>query len=386
MLTTNRIALHRIVGLRPRLSDRIVKYLIILSFFALFVIPSTFSLFYYGLYASDVYVSEARFLVRTAASAMPSSEGDKDSTLPQAKIVQDTQVVANYITSRSIVASLQEQISLASLYQSETIDFLSRLEKKPHIEDLVRYWEDVVSVSIHPKSGAISVAVKAFSPEDAKRVMDAIVTNSENTINRLSDRIWEDVLKATKSDLEKSAAALSQVRLALSSAQNQLGVLDVDNTAEGLSSLIGQIRKDLLNLQAQESTLSASLNADAPQLSLLRLKIASKQAQLEDLRSQVTSTTPEVSPLSEDQRKLKQLELDVSIAEKRFAENFAIYKRVQLLSSQQMMYLDTFDPPTVPESPKYPKRLLIISLTAFGGLLSWGITTALLLMIRNRIG
>ena len=91
--TSNRSALYKAVGLRPRLTERLFTAAVVLVTIVCLVIPNILAVFYFGYLASDQYQAEARFTVRSSTPALGKDQIAKVTGIPQAKIVQGYQPV-----------------------------------------------------------------------------------------------------------------------------------------------------------------------------------------------------------------------------------------------------------------------------------------------------
>ena len=115
--TSSRSNLYKVVGLRPRLTDRLFTAAVFLMTFLLLVFPNITVVLYYGFFASDQYESETRFTVRSSTPALGRDQIAKVTGVPSAKIVQDTQIVTNFIESHEMLDMLRNRnIDLKRLY------------------------------------------------------------------------------------------------------------------------------------------------------------------------------------------------------------------------------------------------------------------------------
>src|SRR5579872_4773298 len=87
-------------GFRARRGAKLLRITAILSFFLVVIIPTVAGVIYYAFIASDQYVAEARFTV--AGGTPPIIDGITALTgIPLKAVIQDTQIVTNYIHSRA---------------------------------------------------------------------------------------------------------------------------------------------------------------------------------------------------------------------------------------------------------------------------------------------
>jgi capsular polysaccharide transport system permease protein len=93
-------------------------------------------------------------------------------------VIQDTQIVTNYVQSRAGVEKLEKRIDIRGLYANDAADWLSRFKKKKPIESFVKYWQHMCSISIVMPAGIVDLKVRAFNPEDAARIAQGVVNLS----------------------------------------------------------------------------------------------------------------------------------------------------------------------------------------------------------------
>ena len=121
---------------------------------------------------------------------------------------------------------------------SPSIDWWARFRKDKPIEKFIDYWEKMCDTSISFPSGIVTLTVRAFSPEDAKRIADAVVKQSENLINDLNDRMRNDTVLAAERDMQQAAQDLGQARIQMEFERNTEGLIDVGQTNTALTDLI----------------------------------------------------------------------------------------------------------------------------------------------------
>jgi len=383
--TSSRSHLFKVVGLRPKLSERLLWGAFVLSIFFCLLIPNILSLFYYGFMASDQYQSETRFTVRTSTPALGRDQLGKATGVPAAKIVQDTQIVAQFISSKAMLESLGESVDLRGIYSRADIDAISRLRKDATSEELLSYWQDMVSTAISPSSGIITVKVRAFSAEEAQRVLSEVVRSAEGAVNDMNARIWRDVTDTAQKNLDRATDQLRTARENLQRARNEAGMLSVEGTATLITSLIGNLERERLDLEQKYEVQSQSVGKDAPQLRVLRREIASKERQLKELQNQFAGQTGNGRNLASASTTFAQRQMEQGLAEQQFASSVKTMEQIKFVSRQQLLYLDAFLAPDMPDAARYPKRMFWISLTFVTSLLLWGVVVAGLSVVRRRL-
>ena len=95
-------------------------------FLATVVVPTTLSIIYFGAIASDVYITESKFVVRSPQKTSPLSIGDVFGKIGFSKSDDDSYSVREYITSRDALNTLNKEIKIKDICSSNQIDVFNR--------------------------------------------------------------------------------------------------------------------------------------------------------------------------------------------------------------------------------------------------------------------
>jgi capsular polysaccharide transport system permease protein len=378
---------HAAGGFQARRGARIVRLGLLISFALIVAIPSLASAIYYAFIASDQFVAEAKFTVSGGEIPSPDRLGALTG-IPAMAIVQDTQIVVNYIQSRAALERLERLIEIRNLYTSPNADWLSRFDAQKPIEKFVKYWGRMIEASIKMPAGIVELKVRAFTPEDSRRIAQTVLSISEALINELNDRMNKDAVSNAEQELNRTTARLTQARIALERARNDDGLLDTAKTAEALNKLITDSRGALLKLQQDYTSQLKWVAESAPQMRALKSRIDAMRDQIAELESKLTTTRVSASnqpTLATTMTKFAELDLERQIAERLYAGAVASLELARLTAEHKMMYINIFVQPVIPEEAQYPKRLLYPCLIFIGLLSLWGISCGLAATIRNHM-
>jgi capsular polysaccharide transport system permease protein len=301
-------------------------------------------------------------------------------------IIQDTQIVTNYIHSRAAVEKLESMIGLRDLYATEKADLWSRLNRDKTIEKVVRYWDGMSSVSIGLPGGIVDLKVRAFTPEDAARIASAVVDISEALINNMNERMVHDAISNAEFELDRTSARLTKAQMSLETARNDAGLLDAVKTSDALDKLITETRSGLMLLQRQYTSELKYVSESAPQMRNLKSRIDATSDQIAELESKLTATKLTASnepTLAMSMTKFSELDLEHQVAQRLYAGAAAALEIAHVAAEHKMMYLNVFLKPVPPEEPQYPRRLLYSAITFVGALAIWGACCGLVAFIRN---
>jgi capsular polysaccharide transport system permease protein len=372
-------------GFQARRGAKALRLAMIISFCLIVAVPSLSAALYYAFIASDQYVAEAKF---TVAGGEPRSVDALGSFtgIPAIAIIQDTQIVANYIQSRAAVEKLQALIDIRDLYARPSADSLARSDPKKPIEKFVRYWQRMSEVSIGMPAGIVDLKVRAFSPEDATNIVKAVLDTSEALINEMNDRMNHDAVASAELELDRTSARLTKARVTLETARNDTGMLDAVKIADALNKLITETKSGLLQMQQEYATQLKYVSSTAPQIKALKSRMDAASAQISELESKLTQTklsSSKDSTLASSMTRFAELDLERQVAERLYAGAAASLEIARMTAEHKMMYLNTFVRPVIPQEPQYPRRWLA-SFGIFGGSLAiWGLCCGLAVAIRN---
>jgi capsular polysaccharide transport system permease protein len=304
---------------------------------------------------------------------------------------QDSLIVVNYVKSRAMVEELERTIGVRKMFSRRDIDWLSRFDPDDPIEDLVKYWRWKIKATVESPSGIITVQVNAFSPEDALKIANALVSSSEQLVNSMSTRATRDAIEESQSELGRAERRLGDVRLALHDLRNAQSTLNPRRTAEGINKLIGELRLERARLEDDANSARRSrVDETAPQLRHLRVRIQVIGDQISDLERQLTSTGgTDPTTVSGKITRFDELELERQIAEKQYTLATEAFERARINAERQKVYLTTFVTPLLPHDvawPKYRFWLALAGLAAVAALYWLGSLVVASLIGRRRYG
>jgi capsular polysaccharide transport system permease protein len=116
-------------GFQARRGAALMRWAAAVSFCLIVILPSVATAIYYTFVASDQYVAETRFTV--SGGEAPAIDGLGALTgLPAMAVIQDTQIVTNYVESRDALEKLEKKVNIRDLYSTTAADWFSRFDAK----------------------------------------------------------------------------------------------------------------------------------------------------------------------------------------------------------------------------------------------------------------
>jgi capsular polysaccharide transport system permease protein len=330
---------------------------------------------YFSIFASDIYVSESRVVVRSVTENTQfdlSKVVSKYVGTPQGQSREDTFTLVNYVRSRGIVENLGGRAALSKFYSRPKIDYFSRLSGTATAEDAFYYWRRHVVAGVDGPSGVAIITTYAFSPQEAARLNSAIIESCENLLNDLSNRMRQDSLKQANREIARSVGMLAAARTELSVFRNEMAIIDPKETASDAEKLIAKLTIDKISAESQLSALLRYVNRDAPSAVQLSSRIESLQHQIELQRQRLTGANVPDS-LSVKLKKYEELSLNEQYAEKMYEISYQSLQKARQDLEQRQRYLGVVANPSTPSSSEYPKPLLYSFLLFISTSVIWGV-------------
>ncbi|WP_034994080.1 hypothetical protein [Beijerinckia mobilis] len=371
-------------GYQARSRQRFWRVCFLATFAAIVVIPTLVASVYYAFIASDQYVSESRFTLRTGTPPKIDSLSAMTG-IPSMLIVQDTLIVTDFLYSRALLEKLEKSIQLREMFARPEIDGWARFDPDKPIEKFVKYWKSMIDVSIKMPAGIVVVTVRAFSPQDSLKIANALLEASESLVNDMNERMQHDAVGLSLQEQKRASDRLLETRVALERARNTEGMLNAEETHKSINELITGVQSGLLKLQQQYDSQIRFVAKTAPQMRTLQQRIDAAKEQITALKAQLTQNdeAQRTKTLSSTMSTLDYLELERKIAERIYEGATTAVEKARLTSESKLMYLNIYVTPVLAEEARYPHRVVNTLLVFLSTLAIWGAVWGLLSMARN---
>lgn len=337
--------------------------------FALIVlVPFLASVLYYGLIAVDQYTAEARFAVRSLAEESTDEESDA-GILNMSPASQDAYVVTSFIHSSEILQRIGTHLDYKAMFVRNGSDFYAEFDPKDSAEEFLDHWNHQVSTYIDGPSGIVILRVRTFSPENSTTLANAILEESEKLINELSVRSRNDMIESARAEVERTGRTYGAALAELNRFQKEAGLLSPQAQAEETGKLLTGLIAQKLELDSRLFVIQQSNGIDSPTYRQLVLGRNSVEAQIEDLRNQMTGA--EVESFANTLNAFSRLETDRMVAEKLYEATRRHYEMSLAAAMRKALYLTVFVRPMLPEESLYPKRVMTPALVLFCFFILW---------------
>ena len=365
--------------IRSRLSPAIKAVL------AAVLLPTLLSLLYFGLWASPMYIAEARFAVRGTENS-GAAGGLAALLLPSgASVGADAHIVAEYIQSPDIMEAIDGELHIFCHFSSREYDLISRLAADATRDERLSYWNWAVKPSFDPETGVIALSVRAYDPATAKKLAEAVLTKSEALVNAMSRRAQDDAIALAMSEVKTAEQRVSAAQDAMRAFRDRSGMLDPASTAGGLQGIVSQLEGEAVKVRAEIAEASTYMSKDAPALVGLRARLAAVEKQLASEKLRLAGEARPDS-LTSVAGEYEDLQTESEFARQQLVSAMTSLETARVKAEAKSRYVVAFQIPVLPDESLYPRPFLFTAYVFVGALALVGLCSLIIAAVREHAG
>lgn len=346
------------------------------------ILPTLISSVYFGLVASDVYISESRFVVRSPEHETNTGLGALLQGTGFSHSQDDTYTVHDYILSRDALKQLDDQFSIAKAFASSKVDIFSRfsgLDGDNSFEALYRYYQRRVVVDMDTSSSILTLSVSAFTAENAYQINEKLLVMSEDLVNQLNKRGRQGMIQFSAGVVATAEQKAKTAALVVSNYRNQKGVFDPEKQSTLQLEQVSKLQDQLIAAKIQLAQVR-TLTRD-------NLQIPALKKSIETLNAEIAIETAKVAggdrSLSNKSGEYERLAMDRDFADKQLVAALASLEQAYNDAQRKQLYLERIVQPGNPDEAVEPRRLRAVLTTLILGLIAWGVLAILLAGVRE---
>lgn len=351
--------------------------------FVVFV-PTLLAAIYFGLFASDVYVSESKFVVHTVERQTESPLSSMLKGVGLTKSLDGAHSIHEYVLSRDAMGELDESLKIKQKFSSHEIDLLSRFDGfglGDGRESFLRYYRKMAGVQVDSAASVVTLVTKAYSASDAYEMNRLLLGLSEGLVNRLNHRAQQDMIQFSMREAEKALSRDKAAALALANYRNEKGVIDPEKQSTIPLQQVAHLQDQLIATKIQIRQLE-NLAPASPQLPAMRQQEKVLLDEIASMEKRVANGGGEGS-LASKAAKYQQLQLEKEFSAKLLASALNSLEQAKNDAQRQQVYLERIAQPSLPDEPMEPRRLRAVLSVLGLGLLVWGILEMLVAGVRE---
>ena len=346
------------------------------------VVPTTIAIFYFGLFASDVYISESRFVVRSPEKQSTTGLGFLLKGAGFSNAGDEIYAAQDFIISRDALTALNRRKSFEAAFGHGRVAYINRfgtIWSGSSFEDLYRYFRSRIGVDHDATSSITTLTVRAYSPRDAQRFNEQLLEMAEATVNRLNTRGRQDLIRFASAEVQNAKEQARAAALALAVYRNQEGVVDPEKQATVQLQMISKLQDELIATKTQLVQLRAFAPAN-PQIAVLETRAAELSREID---AELGKVAGDRKSLAATAVQYQRLALETEFMNKQLAAAMTSLEEARNEARRKQAYVERIVQPNLPDDALEPRRMRGIAATFAMGLIAWGVASILLAGVKE---
>lgn len=351
---------------------------------AVIALPLVVAVAYFGIFAADRFVSESTVALQQSGndvSAIPGAALLLAGLNPPSR--EETLYLKQYIQSLGLLQQLDAKLKIREHYESQKLDFVTRLWHGTSQERFLEYFRSRVEISMDELSYTLTVRVQGFEPKFAQQLNRAILEESERFVNEMSHRHAREKLSFAESELSRAGDKLQQAKAEVLAFQAKNRLLDPVVQAQASGAMVAELQASITKAETELRTLRSFLNDDSYQVKALRSQIEATRAQLDSERARGTTGGRGGERLGALAIEFEGLRTKAEFALDAYKLALGAVENARIDTTRKLKNLVVIEPATLPETAEYPRRLYNLATMLVVCLLLYGIVRLVIATIRE---
>ncbi|MCJ2188355.1 hypothetical protein [Novosphingobium beihaiensis] len=350
-------------------------------------LPTILAIVYFGFFASDVYISESRFVVRSPNKSEASNFGVLLKSVGYSSSGEEIYAANDYLQSRDALRDIDRNGVVEKAYSSPRISLFNRFNPlgfDGSFEALYQYFSNKVSVRNETSTSITTLQVRAYTARDAKVFNEALLSRAEELVNHLNTRAQTDLVASASKEVKRARNLVAQTSRALARYRDNAKLVDPEKQAGLQLQMVSKLQDELIAARIQRDQIRA-LASDSSELGALDARIAGLKKSIAVETAKAAGGDGNGSSLSHAAVEYQRLQLDQKFADKQLAATLSALEEARLDARRQQAYVERIVQPGLPDDALEPHRLRGIFATLIMGLMAWGILSMLLASVRDHM-
>lgn len=351
--------------------------------FSAALLASLAAAFYWGVIASDRYVSEAHVIIQRtdlAGGQAVDFAGLFGNIGGGGRA--DQLLLRDYLLSVDMLKKLDARLNLHGHYSDRRRDPLSRMwfEDAP-LELFYRHFLSMVSVEFDDYAGVLVVKAQGYDPETAHAIATMLIEEGEHYMNAVAHDLARDQVSFLEKQVGDMNARTIRARHAVLDYQNRKGLASPQATADNLAAIIDRLEAQLAELRARRTAMQSYLMPDSSGVAELSMQIAAIEKQIRQEQARLVS--PDGKKLNSIVEEFQRLQLNAQFAQDVYKTALVALEKGRIEATRTLKKVSLLQAPTKPQYPLEPRRIYNTVVFILAALLLAGVVHLLAAIIRD---
>jgi capsular polysaccharide transport system permease protein len=338
---------------------------------------------YWGLIASDRYVSETNIVVdRTDLSINQGVDLGSLIAGSGGRSPGDMLLLRDHLQSVDMLNKLQARLDLRAHYSGKSHDLLSRMWSADVAQEFFhRHYLRRTSIEMDESAGVLRIRAQAYDAPTAQAITKALLEEGEAFMNEMGHRLAREQVAFLENQVIESGERALRARSKLLNYQNETGLISPQAKAESLAAIAARLEGQISELKARRAAMLGYLSPQAADVAQIALQITALENQL--LQEQTRLAAPQGSALNKNIEQYQRLEMEATFAQDVYRTSLVGLEKGRLEAGRTLKKLSVLQSPTLPEYPLEPQRLYDLLVFALTVLALAGIVHLLAAIVRD---
>jgi capsular polysaccharide transport system permease protein len=357
--------------------QKVADYKMLFIAFCVMVVATV----YWGLIASDRYVSEAHVVV-DKTDFQSSNTVDLGSLITGGRSHQDMFLLRDHLRSVDMLKKLESRLSLRKHYSNKDRDILSRLWFADASQEILyQHYLNRTSIEVDDQAGVLVIRAQAYDANTARQIAATLIEEGEAFLNNMAQQLAREQVIFLEQQVAQSNVRANTARRTLINYQNSTGMISPVSQAESLAAIAARLEGQISDLKARRTGMLGYLSPSAPDVAQLSLQIGALEGQMAAERKRLAS--PAGGTLNRSIEEFQRLESEVAFAQDVYRTALVGLERGRVEAVRMLKKLSVLQTPTLPEYPVEPRRIYNIMVFLIGLLSMLGVVSLLTTIIRD---
>ena len=336
---------------------------------------------YWGLIASDRYVSEACIVLdRTEIAGGQGT--DFVSLITGGNRNNDLMLLREHLRSVDMLNKLDGKLGLRSHYSNKQYDLISRmLFQNSSQEFFHRHFLSRVTIEMDNVAGVLRIRTQAYTPEMAQAIAASLVEEGEGFMNEMAHRLAREQVAFLEKQVAQIGDRVLQARSAVVGYQSAKGLVSPEAAIEAIASIVAKLEGQLSELKAKRQAMLGYLSPKAPEIAQLTLQITALERQSREEQARLAS--PKGSTLNRTVEEFQRMQMEAEFAQDLYRNALAALEKGRIEATRTLKKVSVLQSPTRPQYPLEPRRIYNITVFAISVFVLAGIIQMLIAIIRD---
>lgn len=317
---------------------------------------------YWGLWATDRYVSETHIVLQSPeinptgfniSSLLSGTQGSGDLLL-----------LKDHLESVDMLQKLQHKLNIRSHYAHSEIDYLSRLSHEDvELEKLYKYMQNRIDIVFDDYAAVLRIRVQAYTPEMAKAIAQTLLEEGERHMNDMGQRLAAEQVAFIEQQVQTLEQRLLNIREELLAFQNEQGLVSPTGTVESIFAVIGQLQGQLAILEARRKSASSFQSNTSPEVIRLNSEINALRSQIDIEKQKLAASSG--NSLNRVSADYQTLELKAQFALELYSNALLALESTRVEAARKLKQVSVLQYPTHAEFSTEPRRIYNIVIFLF---------------------